>query len=105
MYLCIMNCYICKKETDTFTDRYVEKVCLECDARLIESDAKAKKFRDEYRKNHALCPNCGHDQFMTTLMGFPMHMDHPEDYKDLNNCTCSKCKNQHVTHDRTPKQI
>jgi hypothetical protein len=42
---------------------------------------------------------------MTTLMGFPMHMDHPEDYKDLNNCTCSKCKNQHVTHDRTPKQI
>lgn len=99
-----MKCYICSKEATEFTPRYVERVCMECDAMFVEHDRKAEIQRKEYDKNHALCPNCGYDHYTTTLAGFTRDVDHPELYKDLNDCVCGRCGDKHVRHDRTPKQ-
>lgn len=99
-----MKCYVCSKEAEEFTPRYTEKVCLECDNMFIERDKKAEKFREEYHKNHALCPKCGADGHITTLAGFMLDVEHPELFKDLNDCTCSSCGDKHTAHERIPKQ-
>lgn len=104
MYICIMECYICKKEADKFSERYVEKVCLLCDARFLEHDIESKKIKKEYRDNHAVCPKCGFDGHSSTLSAFIFDINHPEEYKDLNNCVCSNCGDKHTCHERIPKQ-
>jgi len=104
MYICIMECYICKKEADKFSERYTDKVCLECDAIFLEHDIKARQLRKEYRDDHALCPKCGSEGHTSTLAGFILDTDHPEQYKDLNNCVCYNCGDRHTTHERIPKQ-
>ena len=95
-----MKCYICSKETEKFSDRYSDKICLECDARFLESDVKSKQFRDEYKSNHRYCPKCGSEGHMTTLVGYVLNMDDKENYKNLNNCQCSNCGDKHTAHER-----
>ena len=55
---------------------------------------------NEYHEKHKHCPKCGSKGYMSTLMGYVLHMDKKDDYKDLNNCTCSDCGDHHTTHDR-----
>ena len=31
-----------------------------------------------------------------------LYTDKLENYKDLNNCTCSSCGDKHTTHERVP---
>ena len=71
---------------------------------LTEPDAEPskeyKEFMDAYRIKHEVCPNCGQKAHMTTLIGFIFNSSKPEEYKDLNNCTCVNCHDVHTYHER-----
>jgi ribosomal protein L32 len=58
------------------------------------------KFMDKYKKQHAVCPKCGATMHSTTLMGYPLYSDKRKEYKDLNNCVCSNCRDRHTAHER-----
>jgi hypothetical protein len=57
-------------------------------------------FMDKYYELHKYCPACGSEGHMSTLVGYILNMDHKEDYKDLNRCTCTSCGDTHTAHDR-----
>lgn len=57
-------------------------------------------FMKEYNSLHKCCPKCGSEPHMTTLVGYLLDLDHTEDYKDLNRCTCTKCGDSHTMHER-----
>lgn len=60
----------------------------------------------QYQVEHSFCPKCkgaGH----VTIYSFPFNLDDFDDvfykienYKDLNLCYCTECKDYHVVHDR-----
>jgi hypothetical protein len=100
-----MNCYICKKETNEFGNMYVEKVCLECTKKHIESQKQREVFMELYRTTHAACPNCGDLHHTSTLCGYAYNHNEPDEYKNLNDCVCSHCGHKHKVHDRIPKRI
>lgn len=83
--------------------KYIEPVCFDCDYLLSESDKKAKLLKKEYEKQHKACPKCGSEDYTTTLAGYTFNIEHPESYKDLNDCTCHNCGDKHLRHDRVPK--
>jgi DNA-directed RNA polymerase subunit M/transcription elongation factor TFIIS len=62
------------------------------------------KFMKKYHRDHSRCPNCGSNKMKTTLMGYPLHMDRKEDYKDLNSVSCEKCGYRGKRHDLVPKK-
>ena len=97
-----MECYICKKETTEKSTRYVECVCMECDEKFEENRKKREAFREQYRIDHAACPKCGETSHMSTLVAYAMDTDRLEDYKDLNTCTCTRCRDKHTAHERVP---
>jgi hypothetical protein len=57
-------------------------------------------FMDKYHKAHEICPVCGSNSFSTTLIGYIFDHSKPENYKDLNNCTCVACGDSRHLHDR-----
>jgi len=59
-----------------------------------------KKFMVKYKKEHEVCPKCGDKGHSSTLMGYIMHSDKRNEYKDLNRCVCLKCGDQHTMHER-----
>jgi len=63
---------------------------------IIEKNEKNRIHKQEYRKQHKLCPQCGSDDYITTLVSYVGN--------DLNNCICNKCGDKHVFHDRMPKK-
>lgn len=67
---------------------------------LMEGRIECKNFLKEYKINHAKCPKCGAESHSTTYVGYILHMDKKDEYKDLNKCVCSECGNVHTTHDR-----
>ena len=69
----------------------------------VYSRSEYDEFMDKYEKDHALCPKCGSDDFSTTLVGYMFDREHPEDYKDENECVCSDCGDKHIFHDRVPQ--
>jgi len=97
-----MECYICKKDSTEFSSGYSQKVCLDCDAMLNESEVKYRKFMDGYKKNHACCPICGSTEGINTLVAYAYNSDNPEGYNDLSDFTCSGCGDKHVVHERVP---
>lgn len=100
-----MNCYICKKETNEFGNMYVEKVCLECTEKHIESHKKYNEFMNKYKVAHSACPKCGDLKYTTTLVSYFFDSNKSDEYKDLNRCVCANCGNNHVVHDRVPKSL
>ena len=69
-----------------------------------ESNPEYDKFMKKYHREHSCCPTCGSNNLRTTLMGYPLHMDRKEDYKDLNAVTCEKCGYRGKRHDLVPKK-
>lgn len=63
-----------------------------------ERNVFIKKYNDERK----LCPNCGHNECSITLVGYILIHGEFENYKDENICTCLKCGNKHIFHDRLP---
>ena len=57
-------------------------------------------FMKEYRIKHEVCPKCGTTPHMTTLMGFIFNSSNPDNYKNLNRCTCTNCGDTHTYHER-----
>lgn len=64
-----------------------------------ESLKEYDEFMDDYDKKHQVCPICGSDDYISTLMGYVLDSDNPQDYKDLNQCTCQSCGDIHTYHD------
>ena len=62
--------------------------------------SETEEFMKSYRKNHMYCPDCGSNEYKTTLIGFPLYLDKKEEYKDMNRCFCLKCGSNHKVHDR-----
>jgi len=98
-----MTCYICSKETDYKSVAYAEIVCANCEMLFRESDRKRRLFMEEYRTQHECCPICGHELHTTTLSGYVYVSGHEDEFKDLNECECTNCKDKHTYHDRIPK--
>ncbi len=63
-----------------------------------------EEFMAQYKKDHEVCPKCGSVGGSCTYVGYIFNSNKPNDYKDLNNYTCSKCKNTHKVHDRISKE-
>jgi hypothetical protein len=57
-------------------------------------------FMKKYDEEHKYCPNCGTEDCYQTLVGYILDLDHPEDYKDKNECGCNGCGHRHIVHDR-----
>jgi hypothetical protein len=69
-----------------------------------ETDPEYDKFMKKYHRSHACCPNCGSNKMRTSLKGYALHMDHKEDYKDINSVYCEKCGYKGISHDLVPKK-
>lgn len=97
-----MNCTVCKTEVtdNTKSHLYVEPVCFHCATKLHQSRQDYESFMNQYRKDHALCPKCRHSAHMSTLVGYAYVAENKENYKDLNDCVCSVCKDRHTVHER-----
>ena len=66
----------------------------------IISDKLRDKILTQYHNNHKLCPKCKSKAHTSTLVGYILDKEKPDQYKDLNRCTCLNCGNIHTTHDR-----
>ena len=69
-----------------------------------EPDQEYEDFMKNYNNLHKCCPKCGSERHSTTLMCYALNMEKKEEYKDLNTCICSDCKDRHRCHDRIPKK-
>ena len=64
-----------------------------------KSSPEYDEFMEKYRKDHEVCPVCGSNHYLTTLMGYMLNMNNKEAYKDLNNIVCQKCGFKGTAHD------
>ena len=53
-----------------------------------------------YNKQHEVCPKCGCNQGRISLLGYLLHWDKKEEYKDLNSFICEHCKYRCTIHDK-----
>ena len=67
---------------------------------LSDERKEYEKVIKQYHLDHARCPKCGSVSHSTTYVGYILHMDRKDEYKDLNKCVCSNCGDVHTTHDR-----
>lgn len=65
-----------------------------------ESSKRYSEFMKEYHNQHKYCPKCDNKQHTTTLVGYILNWDKKDEYKDMNRCVCTKCGDNHSTHDR-----
>lgn len=93
-------------ESDTLPPGYIYApyISVEYEMGQMSPSETYTSFMKKYDEEHLCCPNCKEEgNFRTTLMYFVFYEDKPEEYKDLNECTCMKCKNIHTYHDRKPR--
>ena len=67
------------------------------------SEESLKDYNDfmrSYKEQHKFCPKCKAISHTTTLMGYVLHSDKREEYKDLNSCVCQECGDYHTFHER-----
>jgi len=63
-------------------------------------------FMKEYRIKHEVCPKCGTKSHISTLLGYIFNSSTPDEYKDLNRCTCSNCGDvMHITKELVWKNL
>lgn len=72
---------------------------------IITSERRSEynDFMKSYNDAHKCCPKCHSTSHSTTYVGYILHMDAKDDYKDLNKCVCSNCGSVHTTHERVPE--
>ena len=59
---------------------------------------------DKYRAQHRCCPICSSRNYSTTLVGFFLDANHPDDYKDRNSVHCLDCGWKGIVHDLVPEK-
>lgn len=59
-----------------------------------------KKLKSEYESKHKFCPKCGDINYSMTFVDYILDISKKEEYKDLNNCICTKCGDKHTKHER-----
>lgn len=60
-------------------------------------------YMKKYHTEHYCCPVCHSKNYSATLCGFAYDENHPEDYKDWNDCQCYTCGWHGVIHELAPK--
>ena len=71
--------------------------------KLKESRIRYGEFMKQYRLDHEVCPKCGSKDHSSTLVGYVFNSEHPEEYKNLNDCICVNCGDMHTYHERIKK--
>lgn len=94
-----MKCQLCSN--DATSNKY-QQLCVECETMLSSRDDERDEFFKEYKKEHAACPTCGGTSGAITLAGYILNLDEKENYKDLNNFTCSSCGDTCSIHQKVP---
>ena len=64
---------------------------------------KYDELMKKYKEAHECCPECGAIGHRTTLMAYILDWSDPHSFKDENHCTCTECGDEHIAHDRVPK--
>lgn len=97
-----MKCLLCDTEVteNTKSHLYVEPVCAHCASKQHQREQDYQSFMNQYKKDHALCPKCKHTSHYSTLVGYTYIAEHKENFKDLNDCTCTHCGDKHTYHER-----
>ncbi len=91
-----VNDYICG-------DYHIEELNLDKASDILFSN-NYNFFIRRYGLNHMCCPKCGYVYFKTTLAGYIYNSNDPDSYEDRNKCTCSKCGDIHIYHDRVSRK-
>ena len=86
--------HLVKGESETLVGRLSKEEGLEFN-RIVED---TKRLRLEYRKKHDVCPKCGSDDVMRTLMGVGSSP------VDDNRATCQDCQWVGIVHDLVPRK-
>jgi len=81
---------------------YVPWLCVSRpeNAEPTADDISYNDFMNKYHKAHEICPVCGSNAYSSTLMGYIFDRSNPDDYKDLNICTCVVCDDRKRMHER-----
>lgn len=82
------------------TPKETKKALKESERIREEYRKEYDKFMVQYKKDHEVCPKCGDKNHSSTLAGYVMCSDRREEFKDLNDCVCSKCGDKHTCHER-----
>lgn len=61
---------------------------------------RVNSFNLKYSKEHARCPKCNYSSTDVIITGFAIDLSNLKNYKNLNECTCIKCGEKHIVHDR-----
>lgn len=87
-----------KEECGIIFSPYSTQVNPEIRIEGVRDDAYSK-FMESYRQQHKYCPNCGDENYMSTLVAYIYIVGKEDEYQDLNNARC-KCGHEHTVHDR-----
>lgn len=60
------------------------------------------RFMRQYDNLHRCCPKCGSYKYEATLLGYIFDEEHPEAYKNKNQCTCLNCGWKGIYDERVP---
>jgi len=77
--------------------------CQEHDAEFHVARARIQELRNAYYAQHRKCPRCG-SGVSQTLVGYVMDPDHPEEFKDENDCCC-RCGWEGIVHELVAEEI
>lgn len=69
----------------------------------IAQAKRAREYEKRYYEEHAVCPQCRSRDFISTLMGYIVSMEHPETFQDKNEITC-RCGWEGIRHDLVPRE-
>jgi DNA-directed RNA polymerase subunit RPC12/RpoP len=90
--------------TDADLTKMYQEAGLDAKAYLDKRD-KAKAVEKQYYIDHAACPECGHNKYSSTYVGYIISWDHPETFKDENDVRCGHCGWKGITHDLVKKPL
>lgn len=100
----VTHTYVASEDVVERGKRYdameAEENAREAARREASLDARQARI-DEYRRQHACCPQCGNVHIETTCMGY-LWID--DAIKDGNRATCHKCKWVGIVHDMVPNK-
>lgn len=60
-----------------------------------------ERFMKKYEEKHKYCPDCGGDDYCSTLVARVLDLNNTHLFEDENTCRCS-CGSVHKMHDRVP---
>ena len=69
---------------------------------MKDSYTNVDDFFSDYRKEHAVCPKCGSEKRLSSIVGFIPNLSKAKEYKDRNTVRC-ECGWKGIAHDLLPE--